>query len=59
MATKLDTNELVEIRELFLANELYMEALVELLVEKGVLSKHELLERIKRVQMRMLNEKGH
>lgn len=59
MATKLDHNELVEIRELFLANELYMEALVELLVEKGILSKHELLERIKKVQMRMLNAKGH
>ena len=41
-----------------MANEIYMEALVQLLIEKGILTKDELLTRIKQVQMGMVQGKG-
>ena len=47
MATKLSDEELVNFEELLMANEVYMEALVQLLVDKGVITKDELLGKIK------------
>ena len=54
MATKLSDDELVTFRELLISNEIYMEALVQLLIEKGILTKEELLGRIKPVQLGMV-----
>ncbi len=47
MATKLSDEELITFKELLISNEIYMEALVQLLIEKGLLTKEELLGRIK------------
>ncbi len=50
MATELSKDELVSFKELLMANEIYMEALVQILIEKGIFTKEELLGRIKEVQ---------
>ncbi len=54
MATKLSNDELVSFKELLMANEIYMEALIQLLVDKGIFTKDELLSKIKQVQVDML-----
>jgi hypothetical protein len=36
MATKLSDDELVTFKELLISNEIYMEALVQILIEKGM-----------------------
>ncbi len=54
MVTKLSDDELVTFKELLISNKIYMEALVQLLIEKGILTKEELLGRIKQVQMGMV-----
>ena len=58
MPTKLSNDELVSFKELLMSNEVYMEALVKLLVDKGVFTKQELLGKIKQVQADMLKQKG-
>jgi hypothetical protein len=57
MATKLDPNELVNFKELLIANEVYMEAFVQLLVDNGILTRHEILGRVKQVQLQMLENR--
>ena len=54
MATNLSNDELVSFKELLMANEIYMEALIQLLVDKGIFTKDELLSKIKQVQVDML-----
>jgi hypothetical protein len=54
MATKLNDDELVSFKELLMSNEIYMEALVQLLVDKGLFTKEELLGKVKQVQMDMV-----
>lgn len=49
MATKLSDAEMVSFKELLISNEIYMEALVQLLFEKGIINKDELLGKIKQV----------
>lgn len=58
MAERLNNDELVSFKELLMSNEIYMEAIVQLLVDKGVFTKEELLGKIKQVQMDMLKQKG-
>ena len=58
MATKLSDEELVSFKELLMANEIYFEALVLLLIEKGILTKEELLGKIKQVQADMIKSQG-
>ncbi len=58
MATKLSDDELVSFKELLMSNEIYMEALVQLLLDKGVFTKAELLGKVKKVQMDLVNQKG-
>ena len=58
MATKLSNDELVSFKELLMSNEIYMEALVQLLVDKGVFTKNELLGKIKQVQAGMIKSQG-
>ena len=58
MATKLSNDELVSFKELLMSNEIYLEAIVQLLVDKGVFTKQELLGKIKQVQSDMIKSQG-
>lgn len=49
MAEKLDNKETVTFEELLMSNTIEQEALVNLLVKKGIITKQELLEEISRV----------
>ena len=53
MAKQLDPKELVTFKEVLLSEVMQFEALVNLLERKGILSKDELLEEIKRVHASM------
>ena len=50
MAKKLDTKQTVDLREVVISEIIQSEALVNLLERKGLITKDELLEEIKRVQ---------
>jgi hypothetical protein len=54
MAKKLDPRQTVELNELLTSIIIQEEALVNLLDGKGIVSKQELLEEIKKVQASML-----
>ncbi len=54
MAQKLDPKEIVSIEEVLLANEIQDEALVNLLVKKGIITKAEIIEEIKRLKEKYL-----
>ena len=53
MAKKLDPKETVDIKELILSEVIQLEALINILERKGILTKEELLEEIKRVAAKM------
>jgi len=53
MAKELSKDELVSFKELLMANEIYMEALIHLLVDKGIFTQEELIDKIKHVQSDM------
>ena len=57
MAEKLDPNELVSFKELLMSEVIQSEALFNLLERKGVVTKTEMLEEIKRVQTSMIKSK--
>jgi len=50
MAEKLDEKQLVDFKELLMSEVIQSEALINLLDRKGIVSKKELLEEMKRVQ---------
>jgi len=50
MAEKLDPKELVTFKELLMSEVIQSDALINLLDRKGIISKKELLEEMKRVQ---------
>lgn len=50
MAEKLDKKQTVDFKELLMSEVIQSEALINLLDEKGLISKKELLEEMKRVQ---------
>ena len=50
MAEKLDNKEVVDPRELLMSEVIQSEALINLLDHKGIITKKELLEEMKRVQ---------
>ena len=54
MAKKLDPKQTVDLREVVISEIIQSEALVNLLERKGIISKEELLEEIKKVQASML-----
>jgi hypothetical protein len=54
MAKKLDPKETVDLKELLMSEVIQSEALVNLFDKKGIVSKRELLEEIKRVHASML-----
>ena len=49
MAQKLDPAELLEFKELIMANSVQQDALVELLIDKGIITKDEFFEKLKQV----------
>jgi len=51
MAEKLDPSELVSFKELLMANSMQVDAIAQLLIEKGVFTKEEFFDMLKRVQM--------
>jgi hypothetical protein len=53
MAEKLDPKQTVDFKELLISEVIQTEALTNLLDRKGIISKEELLEEIKRVAARM------
>ena len=53
MAEKLDPKQTVDFKELLISEVIQTEALTNLLDRKGIISKDELLEEIKRVAARM------
>ena len=57
MAEKLDQKEIVDLKELLMSEIIQSEALINLLDRKGLISKQELLEEMKRVQAKMIKAK--
>jgi hypothetical protein len=49
MAQKLDTAELVEFKELLMANSVQQDALVQLLIDKGIITKDGLFDKLRQV----------
>ncbi len=50
MAKKLDKRELVEFKELLMANSIQVDALCQLLIEKGIITSDEFSIKLKQVQ---------
>jgi len=50
MAEKLDQKQTVDLRELLMSEVIQSEALISLLDKKGIISKQELLNEMKRIQ---------
>ena len=50
MAEKLDPKEIVTFEELLMSNMYEQEALINILVKKGIITKEEVLEEIKRLR---------
>jgi hypothetical protein len=53
MAEKLDPKEIVDFKELLMSEVIQSEALINILDKKGIISKQELLEEMKRMQAKM------
>ncbi len=53
MAKKLDPKETVNLKELVLSEVIQLEALINILESKGILTREEVLEEIKRVATQM------
>ncbi len=51
MAEKLDPSELVNFKELLMANSMQVDAIAQLLIEKGIFTKEEFFDMLKQVQM--------
>ena len=58
MAEKLDPKQIVDFKELLMSEVIQSEALINLLDKKGIISKQELLEEMKRVQAKMIKSKS-
>ena len=58
MADILDPKEIVDFKELLLSEIIQSEALINLLDKKGIISKQELLEEMKKVQAKMIKSKS-
>jgi hypothetical protein len=54
MAEKIDPQELVRFKEMLLSEVVTSEAIINLLDRKGIISKQELMEEMKRVQASMV-----
>jgi hypothetical protein len=54
MTEKLDPKQLVDFKELLMSEVIQSEALINLLDRKGIISKQELLNEMRRVQAKMI-----
>jgi mannitol/fructose-specific phosphotransferase system IIA component (Ntr-type) len=50
MAQKLDQDELVSFRELLISNNIILDAVTQLLIEKGIITNEEFFTKLKQVQ---------
>jgi len=50
LAEQLDPEELVSFKELLMANSMQVDALAQILVEKGIITKQEFFAKLKQVQ---------
>ena len=57
MAKKLDPAELVSFKELLMANSIQIDALCQLLIEKGVIIQNEFFTKLKQVQTDYQNKR--
>jgi len=57
MAEKLDPKQTVDLKELLMSEVIQSEALINLLDGKGIITKQELLEEMKRVQAKIIKSK--
>jgi hypothetical protein len=58
MDKKLDSKEIVDFKELLMSEVIQSEALINLLDKKGIISKQELLEEMKKVQAKIIKSKS-
>ena len=59
MAKSLLDNDLVSFKELLLANSIQVDALVQLLVEEGLISEQRYFQKLKEVQAQYEKRKSH
>ena len=57
MTEKLDQNELAGFEELLVSNTIQVDAVIQLLIEKGLFTKEEFYEMLKKVQMEYQEKK--
>jgi hypothetical protein len=58
MAQKLDERELVTFKEMLIANSIQVDAMAQLLIEKGVITELEFHSKLKQVQMEYTRKKA-
>ena len=58
MAEKLDPDEMVSFKELLISNSIQIDAVTQLLIEKGIFTKEEFFGMLKRVQMEYKKDKA-
>ena len=58
MAEQLDPSELVNFKELLMANSMQVDAIAQLLIEKSIFTEAEFLTKMKQVQMEYQSKKG-
>lgn len=51
MAEKLDPQQIADFKELMISNMIEIQAIVQLLMEKGIIEQYEYIEKLKKVQM--------
>lgn len=59
MAKPLPENELVAFQELLIANSIQVDALVQLLIEQGLISEQRFFQKLKEVQAQYENRQSH
>ena len=59
MAQPLDPKDLVSFKELLIANSIQVDALVQLLVEEGLISEQRYFQKLKEVQAQYEKRKSH
>ncbi|MBA7495526.1 hypothetical protein ES702_06113 [subsurface metagenome] len=59
MAEKLDPGELVNFKELLMANSMQVDAIAQLLIEKGIITDEDFFVKLKQVQMEYQRRKNN
>ncbi len=56
MAEQLDPKELVSFKELLMANSIQIDAVAQLLIEKGIITDDEFYTKLKQIQMEYIEQ---